>query len=73
MEKKYLILIGVTVGFALLITLLTGVKTYNSAQNYKTALEKYNQGDFRGAEKFFQKVGRFSVLKPAALYREALC
>lgn len=42
-------------------------------QVYEEALNEYNSGDFSEAYDMFGKVSRFSKLKSAALYRQALC
>ena len=46
------------------------------SKNYKIyteALDEYNSGDFLHAYQTFGKVSRFSKLKSAAIYRQALC
>ena len=40
---------------------------------YSQALDSYNNGDYQNSYFLFSKVGHFSKLKPAALYRQALC
>ena len=40
---------------------------------YSQALEDYNSKDYSNAYYLFSRVGFFSKLKPAALYRQALC
>lgn len=40
---------------------------------YAKALEDYNSKDYSNAYYLFSRVGYFSKLKPAALYRQALC
>ena len=40
---------------------------------YSQALEDYNSKDYSNAYYLFSRVGYFSKLKPAALYRQALC
>lgn len=42
-------------------------------KNYQEALAEYGQNDFQKAYSSFGKVSRFSKLKPAAIYRQALC
>lgn len=42
-------------------------------QIYEDALNEYNSGDFSNAYQIFGYVSRFSKLKSAALYRQALC
>ncbi len=75
MEKKLLIIISSIslVVFVLTTSILIGVTTLQSDMHYKKALEKYNNSEFAKASKEFKKVGRFSTLKPAAIYREGLC
>ena len=40
---------------------------------YSQALENYNSKDYSNAYYLFSRVGFFSKLKPAALYRQAMC
>jgi len=40
---------------------------------YSQGLENYNSKDYSNAYYLFSRVGYFSKLKPAALYRQALC
>lgn len=42
-------------------------------QNYEIALRKYNNNEFSEAYHIFGSVSKFSKLKSAALYRQALC
>lgn len=42
-------------------------------QAYSEALRKYNNSAYSDAYSVFGKVSKFSKLKPAALYRQALC
>lgn len=42
-------------------------------KNYETALSEYNSNDFSEAYHTFGKVSKFSKLKSAAIYRQAVC
>lgn len=75
MEKKFLIIITsiCLLTFTLLSILLCTAQTLNSQKIYITALSNYNDSNFQDAKKYFKKVSIFSPLKPAAIYREAVC
>jgi outer membrane protein assembly factor BamD (BamD/ComL family) len=77
MEKKtILVLISSIICislFFILTILLVSLNISNSYDEYLTGLEQYNSSDFFNAKKTFEKVNRFSILKPASIYRESLC
>lgn len=74
-SKKRIVLAAIVVlillvGFSNISRLIPESKNYTA---YKQALEEYNNDDFMQAYNTFDTISRFSKLKPAAEYRQALC
>lgn len=72
-QKRWLIVICV-LSFVLLIANISifTPETINY-QNYISALNEFNNNDFENAFHTFGKISQFSKLKPAAIYKQALC
>lgn len=76
MIQKQKILLIVTIVLILLAVIANVsrlVPESKNYQNYKEALNLYNSANFSKAYHAFGHVSRFSKLKPAAIYRQALC
>lgn len=76
MIKKQKILAAVIVVLILILGITNFSRLIPESRNYQSyaeALNKYNNNDFSGAYRIFGKVSKFSKLKPAATYRQALC
>lgn len=74
-SKQRIVLIGIIL-LTLLLTWLNISRLTPENSNYKIyehALNEYNNNNFSEAYHTFGKVSRFSNLKAAALYRQALC
>jgi len=75
MSKEKIVVIVIVV----LLLILAGVnisRLIPESRNYETyskALREYNNNELSASYHSFAKVSRFSKLKPAALYRQALC
>lgn len=75
MSKQKIVLIIIAVS-AFILTLLNISALTPETKNYeayKKALVTYNNGGYSDAYYLFSKVTKFSKLKPAAIYRQALC
>lgn len=76
MTKKKIILIISTIVLISMI-FVGGSKLWTpesvSSKSYTSALEKYNNNEYQEAYYAFSRIARFSKLKPAAVYRQALC
>lgn len=74
-KKKIIIIISLIV--LTLLNCLVVPKVWKPEQKnfeaYKGALEKYNSNEYKEAYHAFSHIARFSRLKPAAIYRQALC
>ncbi len=75
MEKKKLVII-----ISIILTFLIFVSAFVYRQSpkrnfsaYSNALETYNKTNFKKSYRMFKKVSIFSELKPASVYRQALC
>ena len=76
MMQKQKILSLLIVVLILIFGVLNISRLVPESKNYKTyteALDKYNSGKFSDAYQIFGKVSKFSKLKSAAMYRQALC
>lgn len=75
MPKKKIILILSAI--VLLLICFTAPKIWapetKTFKAYSSALEKYNNSEYQKAYYAFAKIPRFSKLKPAAIYKQALC
>lgn len=64
---------------AVLFLLSLGFSLYKHSTNnsaykyYKEGLQKYEKNNYSQAYKMFGKVSRFAKIKPAAVYRQAIC
>lgn len=72
-QKILLIIIAVLILILGVFNVSRLVPESKNYQVYEEALNEYNSSDFSKAYHTFAKVSRFSKLKPAALYRQALC
>src|SRR5574344_499794 len=72
-QKIFIITIAVLFVISLALTICNCTPEEGTYDKYSSALEKYNSEDFKGAYHQFGRVSRFSRLKPAAIYRQALC
>lgn len=73
-KQKILILVGALMLFFIVLSnaaRLTPEKI--NYQKYQEALANYNENDFSDAYYQFGKISKFSKLKQAAIYRQALC
>lgn len=76
LEKNKKIVIALTLGLCLFggITLDRLYQpNKKTIKIYSQALENYHSKDYSNAYYLFSKIGYFSKLKPAALYRQAMC
>lgn len=76
MIVKQKILLGIIVVFVLAFGVVNLARLAPEGKNYekyKQALSEYNNGEFSQAYDTFAHVSRFSKLKSAALFRQALC
>jgi len=76
MILKQKILLILTIVLLLIVGIANLSRLIPESTNYKSytkALNYYNSGKFSEAYHAFGKVSRFSKLKPAAIYRQALC
>ena len=72
-QKIFLIIIAVLFLISLKINLSRMIPESKNYENYIEALQKYEEKDYSLAYNWFGKISRFSKIKPAALYRQALC
>lgn len=72
-QKIYLIIIAVLFSISLVVNITRLFPESRNYDNYIQALNEYNENNFADAYYTFGKVSRFSKLKPAAVYRQALC
>ncbi|MDD3436444.1 MAG: transglycosylase SLT domain-containing protein [Candidatus Gastranaerophilales bacterium] len=75
-SKQKILLIAIIVLIILVGSLNLFPRFVPEQKNYKIygkALNKYQTGSFSDAYDTFGKVSKFSKLKPAAIYRQALC
>lgn len=72
-EKTLLIATIVLILLAVVTNISRLVPESKNYQSYTKALNYYNNGEFSKAYHVFGKVSRFSKLKSAAIYRQALC
>ncbi len=72
-QKILLITTGVLLLFWLFANISRVIPERKNYETYMKALDQYSQNDFQHAYKTFGKVSRFSRIKPAAVYRQALC
>ncbi len=75
-KKKIGLIAGVLL--ILLIVIAVNIPRYwaseeTNIQNYSTALEEYNNGNYQHSYFVFSKIARTSPLKEASIYRQALC
>jgi len=76
MTSKQKILLTITAVLILIFGCLNVSRLTPESKNYEVymqALEKYNNNDFSEAYHKFGKVSKFSKLKSASIYRQALC
>lgn len=72
-QKILLIITCLLVGFLLLANISRVTPERKNYETYMTALSQYSSNDFSKAYRTFGKVSRFSKIKSAAIYRQALC
>lgn len=72
-QKIFIIIVAVLFLSSLGFNLLRLAPEGKNYDNYTIALQKYNRKSFSEAYYLFGKVSRFSKLKPAAIYRQAIC
>lgn len=72
-QKILLIIIAVLFLISLIGNLSRLVPESRNYENYTKALSEYNDNEYIDAYYSFGKVSKFSKLKPAAIYRQALC
>lgn len=73
-KQKILLIVTCILSFIVLlicISMLTPEE--KNYKNYSKALSMYSNNDFTDAYYQFGKISRFSKLKPAAIYRQAIC
>lgn len=72
-EKIFLTILLAVVCFFSAITVNNKLVENNDMARYKKAIEFYRENEYSKAYNEFSKISKFSVLKPAALFREARC
>lgn len=72
-QKILLITTYVLVLFLVLSNITRLIPETKNYETYRNALNEYSGNDFQRAYHTFGKVSRFSKLKPAAIYRQAIC
>lgn len=72
-QNIVVIIVAVLTLFLVLPNVSRLVPESQNYQNYTTALRRYNNSQFLDAYHSFGAVSRFSKLKAAAIYRQALC
>lgn len=72
-QKIFIIIIAILFLISLFFNLAKIAPETRNYDNYTHALKKYNNKSYADAYYLFAKVSRFSKLKPAAIYRQALC
>ena len=76
MSKQKIFIFIIIAGLFLISLSVNFVKFTPESRNYNSyieALNKYNNKNFSDAYILFGKISQFSKLKPAAVYRQALC
>lgn len=76
MSKRKISIIAISVLIILATLCFVLMANKPEGQNYKAyrnALLEYNENKFQKAYYDFSKISRYSKLKPAAIYRQALC
>lgn len=77
MTKQKLALITTIILLVILVVCINIPRYWSSeqknAENYKAALNDYNNNNFQQSYSEFAKISKSSRLKPAAIYRQALC
>lgn len=72
-EKIFLTILLAVVCLFSAITVNKKLTENDDMAKYKQAIELYQKNEFDKAYNYFSQISRFSVLKPAALFREARC
>lgn len=72
-QKIFLIVIAVLFVFSLIRNVSRLIPETRNYETYTVALKKYNNNNFSDSYLMFGKISRFSKLKSAAIYRQALC
>ncbi len=73
-DKKVIAVLGIILFLCAGMAFERLYQPYNKTLKiYSQALDSYNTGDYQNSYFLFSRVGHFSKLKPAALYRQALC
>lgn len=76
MTKQKKILISIVL-LILILSIFSNIASLTpeekNFQKYTQALEQYNGGEFQNSYFIFSKISKHSKLKPAAIYRQALC
>lgn len=72
-QKIWLIVISILIFIFILSNLSIFIPETKNYQTYTQALNEFDSNDFSQAYHTFGKVSKFSKLKPAALYKQALC
>lgn len=75
MSKQKIVFIIIALSFliSLFINISKLMPETNNYKNYSAGLTEYNNGEYDEAYYSFGKVSRFSKIKSAAIYRQALC
>lgn len=72
-QKIWLIVISVLIFIFILSNLSIFIPEVKNYQTYSQALNEFGSNDFSQAYHTFGRVSKFSKLKPAAAYKQALC
>lgn len=72
-QKIFFIIIAVLFLISLGVNITKLLPETNNYKNYAEGLRSYNNNDYPDAYHKFGKVSRFSRLKSAAIYRQAIC
>jgi TolA-binding protein len=72
-QKIFLIVIAVLFIISLGINVLRFAPETKNYKNYEEGLRKYNNSNYSDAYASFGRISRFSKLKSAAVFRQALC
>ena len=72
-EKIFLTVLLAVVCLFSTVTVNKKLTENDDMVKYKQAIELYQENEYDKAYNYFSQISRFSVLKPAALFREARC
>lgn len=72
-RKKILLIVAVVLFLILLTNISRLMPEQKNYERYSQALFEYSENDFSDAYYTFGKISKFSKLKSAAIYRQALC